>query len=287
MGASLPRRLRWRPGVHVVRRDAGHLQVGIDPPHRVVVPDSPAVRALLRELPTALDAVADAEARAALDSLHAAGLVLDGGEPASRSRTDHAARRAAEAQFGEDAGRRLAARSDARIGIRATGRPATTAGGLLRAAGLGTAGSGELPSAWLVVTAAEPPRGDLDPLVQEGAPHLLVVCGPAVRVGPFVSPGRTACLRCVDAHLAERDPRRPLVVEQAARAALAADDAPVDPTLEVLALAWAVRDLARYAEGDRPATWSATVDLDHSGPAARREWQRHPHCGCAWDLLGW
>ncbi len=268
--------------MHVVRRDGDHLQAGVDPPRRVILPDLPAVRALLGDL-----VVTDEEphARAALRSLRAAGLVLEGGEPGSDSPGNPAGRRAAEAQFGEDAARRLGARAEARIGLRAPAGPRATVRGLLRGAGLGLAGPGDLPTAWLVVTPDEPLRSDIDPLVREGAPHLLVVCGAAARVGPFVLPGRTACLRCVDAHLAEPDPRRPLVVEQVARATAGGDGVPVDPTLEVLALAWAVRDLARYAEGDRPATWSATVDIDHAAPAVRRVWARHPHCGCAWDVV--
>ncbi|HET9423257.1 MAG TPA: hypothetical protein VFO49_19115 [Nocardioides sp.] len=282
MGEPLPRRLRWRPGVHVVRRDGDHLQVGVDMPRRVILPDRPGVRALLAELPATAD---ESHASAALRSLRAAGLVLEGGEPGSDSPGDPAARRAAEAQFGEDAARRLAARADARIGLRAPPGPRATARRLLRGAGLGLAGPDDLPTAWLVVTAAEPLRSEIDPLVREGAPHLLAVCGAAARVGPFVVTGQTACLRCVDAHLAEPDPRRPLVVEQVARATADADDVPVDPTLEVLALAHAVRDLARYAEGDRPATWSATVDIDHAAPAGRQVWERHPHCGCAWDVV--
>jgi hypothetical protein len=279
MNQPLRGRLRWRPGFHVVRRDAEHLQVGIDPPLRVIVPDSPEVRAALRDLPVAAE---DPDSRSALDSLREAGLLLDGGQPDSTTPGDPAARRAAEAQFGEDAARRLTARAAARIGIRAATRARATSAALLRAAGLGLALPGETPSVWLVVTDDEPARGDIDPLVREGAPHFLVTCGAAARIGPFVLPGRTACLRCIDAHLAESDPRRPLVVEQTARAAQAADPGPVDPTLETLALAWAARDLARYAEGDRPATWSAIVTIDHVG-AVRREWERHPHCGCAWD----
>ncbi|HWM36067.1 MAG TPA: hypothetical protein VNS49_02965 [Streptomyces sp.] len=279
MGEPLPRRLRWRPGVHVVRRDAEHLQVGIDPPRRVIVRDGPGVRSLLRELPIASDAAPE------IRSLRAAGLLLDGGEPDSSAAAEPGARRAVEAQFGEEAARRLADRVRARVAVRATTRARVTVTGLLRAAGMAVAQPGKLPAIWLVVTADEPVRGEIDPLVSEGAPHLLVTCGAVARVGPLVVPGRTACLRCVDAHLAEPDPRRPLVVEQVARAARDADVPPVDPTLEVLALAWAVRDLARYAEGDQPATWSATVELDHAGPAVRRVWERHPHCGCAWDLV--
>jgi hypothetical protein len=272
--------------VHVVRRDAQHLQVGIDPPRRAIVPDTAEVRALLRDLRTeACPASEQSATRSALRSLRAAGLVLEGGGPGSEVGADLASRRAAEAQFGEDAGRRLALRTEARIAVRAPAGARATAVGLLRAAGLGLAAPDDLPTAWLVVTADEPPRGDIDPLVREGAPHLLVNSGTAARIGPFVVPGQTACLRCVDAHLAEPDPRRQLVVEQAARAARASGATPVDPTLEVLALAWAVRDLARYAEGDHPATWSATVAVDHAGPAVHREWERHPHCGCAWDVV--
>jgi hypothetical protein len=282
MGEPLPRRLRWRPGVHVVRRDAGHLQVGIDPPRRAIVPDTPAVRAALRELTAAAEAD---DASSALHSLHAAGLLLDGGQPGSGTPGDPALRRVAEAQFGEEAAGRLEARAAARVAVRAESGARAQATGLLRAGGVGLAGPDEVPTAWLVVTHDEPLRADIDPLVREGAPHLLVTCGPAARIGPFVVPGQTACLRCVDAHLAELDPRRPLVVEQTARAALASDAAPVDATLTTLALAWATRDLARYAEGDRPATWSALVTIDHTGAAVRREWERHPHCGCAWDEL--
>jgi hypothetical protein len=269
--------------VHVVRRDAEHLQVGIDPPLRAIVRDSPAVRALLRDL--SVQPGTEAAGGSTLRSLRSAGLLLADGEPGSESTADPAARRAAEAQFGEDAARRLTERARTRVAVRAAARTRTTLLGLLRAAGLGLATPSELPTLWLVVTTDEPPRGEIDPLVREGAQHLLVTCGASARVGPLVVPGRTACLRCVDAHLAEPDPRRPLLVEQAARAARSIDVPPVDPTLEVLALAWAVRDLARYAEGDRPATWSATVELDHGGPAVRRTWDRHPHCGCAWDVV--
>lgn len=281
MGEPLPRNLRWRPGVHVVRRDAEHLQIGIDPPRRAIVRDTPAVRTALRRLSASGEA--DHDSRSALLSLHEAGLLLNGGQPGSATPGAPAARLVAEAQFGEDAARRLEARAAARVGVLAERGTRSRATALLRAAGVGLAERDDVPSAWLVVTDDEPLRGDLDPLVREGAPHLLVICGAAARIGPFVVPGQTACLRCVDAHLTEWDPRRPLVVEQTARAARASGGGPVDPTLETLALAWAARDLARHAEGDRPATWSAMVTIDHTGIAVRRAWERHPHCGCAWD----
>src|SRR6478735_2692698 len=39
-----------RPGLHVVRRDDRHLQSGLDPPWRLVVPDEPGVRRVLADL---------------------------------------------------------------------------------------------------------------------------------------------------------------------------------------------------------------------------------------------
>src|SRR6478609_8621916 len=39
-----------RPGLHVVRRDDRHVQVGIDPPWRVIAPDEPDVHHVLTDL---------------------------------------------------------------------------------------------------------------------------------------------------------------------------------------------------------------------------------------------
>ena len=59
-------------------------------------------------------------------------------------------------------------------------------------------------------------------------------------------------------------------------------DEPCDPLLMQLALAWAVRDLVTYVEGGLPSTWSATVDVRADLTLVRREWTRHPRCGCSW-----
>jgi hypothetical protein len=267
-----------RPGVPVVRRDADTLQVGLHPPLAVRVPDAPEVRALLASLrsgepPGDLAAVA---ARA-LDHLVAAGLVF-AAAPARATREATVA----QAQFGADGVRRLAARAHHRIGLRADERSLGILADLLATTGLTV--DDAAPSVWLVVTSGPVTRETIDPLVRAGAPHLLVSGGAAGRrIGPFVEPGRTACLRCVDAHEAEADPRRPFLVEQAALASNR--DEPVDPVLDRFALAWAVRDVCRYLEGDEPSTWSATVDLGPTAAPHLVRWLRHPHCGCAWDLL--
>ena len=103
-------------------------------------------------------------------------------------------------------------------------------------------------------------------------------------LGPFVDPGRTACLRCLDSHLAEQDPHYPLLVSRAARLLEQRDlPEPLDSAVATIAIGWAVRDLVRYAEGDPVSTWSATVLL---GPdqvdLTPRSWTAHPACGCSW-----
>jgi bacteriocin biosynthesis cyclodehydratase domain-containing protein len=126
--------------------------------------------------------------------------------------------------------------------------------------------------------------------VQLGTPHVLVrlVEGYAV-VGPFVAPGRTACLRCGDAAATDLDPSWPLLVEQ--YSSLSARDRrdgatePVDPALAALAGAWALRDVASYLQGHRPSTWSTTLTLDPLLADVRTEtWLRHPACGCTWTM---
>ncbi len=122
-----------------------------------------------------------------------------------------------------------------------------------------------------------------------GVPHLVMRSrGGEVSVGPFVVPGRTACLRCEDAHRTESDPRWPLLVAQlpSPLTPRVARDCPPEPALLTLALAWAVRDLACFVEGGRPATWSSTITVDAELTLPRLDLLRHPHCGCAWgDLL--
>jgi bacteriocin biosynthesis cyclodehydratase domain-containing protein len=121
-----------------------------------------------------------------------------------------------------------------------------------------------------------------------GTPHLLLRLteGRAV-LGPFVRPGETACLRCVDAHHTDVDPAWPLLVAQYATAvARPRDDTvpePVDPLLATLAGAWAARELVSLAEGRLPVTTSATVRLDPLVTALETQrWPRHPACGCTW-----
>ena len=103
-------------------------------------------------------------------------------------------------------------------------------------------------------------------------PHLVVRLGhQSVRVGPFVQPGVTACLRCLAAAGKPAEP---------ARAAYA----DLDPSLLTVGLGWAVRDLASWNAGELPTTWSTTVTIRADLAPESTRWPRHPHCGCSWGL---
>ncbi|MFC4784037.1 hypothetical protein ACT8ZV_06160 [Nocardioides sp. MAHUQ-72] len=285
----LPRRPALRPGLHVVRRDDRHLQVGIDPPHVLVLPDEPLTRRLLEELRAGVtpDLAAPAARRLVAD-LAARGLVVDGAvrDATLGAAEDRGAAAAAFAQFGDDAARRLADRDRARVRVEAAPDTEQAATRLLRASGVGLAAVTDEPTAVLVVCDEALPRARVDPLVRAGLPHLVVApASGGVVVGPFVVPGLTACLRCVDAARAERDPRRPVLLEQCHRGTAVAGPTPRDPSLHAVAVGLAVRDLVSFVDGDRPATWSATVTVGPDLALARQAWRRHVHCGCAWDEL--
>lgn len=234
----MPTRYRLQPGVRLVERDDGRLQVGLRAGHRLVLPDSPSVRRRLtalsrgsRERPDRL--VADLEAR---------GLV----------RADP---------------------PDVRVCVDG-GTPDDTAA--LAAAGLEPAAGA--PAVLLLTRGAEPRRERSDEPMRRDQPHLFVTQHSGVtRIGPLVEPGRTACVRCLDAHDADTDPGHAQV--------LTAHLEPLgtgDPADWRLALAWAARDLLLLARGGRPATWSATVELSGASAPVVRDWARHPRCGCAW-----
>lgn len=252
-------RTRLRPGIRVCERGPGLLQVGAHADQRVVLPDRADVRRLLGLLGHGLD----------LDRL-----------PAAQQQLAHRLEQAGLLVPADEAALRARLRDAARVRVDALEPDRAAVGRLLATAGLAEAGPRASGTVGLVVaTGAEPRRERLDRAMQRDQPHLLVaaVAG-RVRLGPFVVPGLTACVRCVDEHLTDRDPRHPLVVEQH----LEPDPGDVVPAAELqLALAWAVRDLVALVEGDQPSTWSATVEVRAEGPLTR-SWRRHPRCGCAW-----
>lgn len=265
-----------RPGWHAVRHDDHHLQLGLDAPARVVLADSADVRRLLAVLAdpdAAWEPPGTLSAIRALQQLRSAGLLVSVPGSALEKRL--------AAEHGPSAPARVAARRAARVSVEAPPGVADQVTSLLRAEGVPPSPAAALVT--LVVGLGPVRRGRLDAFVQEGRPHLVVSGLPTGwEIGPFVVPGRTACLRCVDAARAETDPRRAVVADQLARAAVAA---PVSPAAQAAALALAVREVVAYVDGDVPATWSATLSLGATGPPSVTRWARHPLCGCAWDVV--
>jgi hypothetical protein len=242
-----------RDGLRVVRRDDRHLQIGLDPPDRLVLPDRPG----LRETLTRLDRRPPDSLRDLVDGLVTTGWVVDA---ADRGRPPVQGDR-----------HRVALTADPQVEqqvIRACS-----------AAGLRPAHDARVR---LVATHGEPRRSVSDVLVRDDVPHVwLAVLPTSVRVGPLVEPGRTACLRCVDAHLGDLDPRRATVLQQLEDLSAGPASDP-DPCLVQIGVGWAVRDVVRRLDGHDPALRSATVTVTRDLEIVRQSWLRHAHCGCAW-----
>ena len=269
-----------RPGLRVFRRDDSHLQVGIDD-DRLVLPDTHGIRRLLQDLARGdgLDTLTP-EAGDAWHRLVAAGLVVDHADLRAVHHDPTGAVAAAFAAHGGAARGLLASRAACRVAVDGPPPWHAVAAERLTSAGLRLAADDTSATVTLFVAAGEPARSRCDAFVREDRPHLVVTLLPdRARLGPLVVPGSTACLRCVDAHLAEDDVRRPVVIEQLESPA---PPGPCDPVLAHAALALAARDLASWAEGDRPATWSATLTVSADLGRPPTTWTRHPHCGCSW-----
>jgi hypothetical protein len=162
---------------------------------------------------------------------------------------------------------------------------------LLASRGVSVSSSADEAEVVIVLSAGELDRDRLDPLIRARTSHIVVrlVDGGAV-LGPFVVPGTTACLRCIDAHRSVRDPDHVAVTARYVRATdrVRPDGVPdLDPALASLALAWSVRDVMAHLDGLEPSTWSRTLLLT-ADPSNRidQEWRRHPQCGCTWSAEG-
>lgn len=292
------------PGVLVARRSATELQVGHDG-HALVVADRADLVALLDALAGGgaawlrgahdvlwsrlLERGLVVPAAALAADLAAAGDAGVPGSPGPRA----AAVAAAYAARGSEATSVLARRRAVVVGLAGRGAWVDELHRLLDAAGVRAVPgpvdrAGPAADVWALADRATA----ADELVRRGVPHLLVAPARrgAVRVGPFVEPGATACRRCLAAAHADLDPAAGVVELQHARAAAlplggrpAGTPRPEDPTLVALAVAWAARDLLAWIDGTRPSTWSATVVLEHGTAPVVTRWAVHPRCGCSWD----
>jgi hypothetical protein len=137
--------------------------------------------------------------------------------------------------------------------------------------------------------------GPVDPaeaaaLMRAQVPHLAVRADEAIGVvGPFVDPGRSACLRCIDLARASRDRAWPLILAQASRIPVSGAASGVSPQACDTVLAAATAALASAQAltvidraGPRPPV-SANGTLELVLPDwqwRRRTWQPHTACTC-------
>lgn len=117
-------------------------------------------------------------------------------------------------------------------------------------------------------------------LMGEGVPHLSVVVREAdVVVGPFVRPGSTPCLRCLDLDREERDPSWPRVARQLRELK---GEALEETLLAASAASIAAGQVLAALDGAVPRTAAACIEIPAPDAMPRlRETARHPRCGCA------
>jgi bacteriocin biosynthesis cyclodehydratase domain-containing protein len=283
-----------RPGLRVLRRDVRSVQLGLDWPGVVVLPDTPALRAVL----TAIDGIRDvtavvltaaaqpgvdeAASRGALDALIDCGAVIDLphhlrgtlSEPAWASDwlLSGPERRATDL---------MAARSGHCVEVRGTGQVADRVRELADRFGLRI----DTAKADVVIVASdhEPSRDVSDQMMADGRPHLWALVRELVGVlGPFVEPGTTPCQRCVDRARTDRDPAWPTLVESSAvrRGQVHA----CDPLLATLVATWAVQEVLVWAADLRAQTWGRVIEIPLGlGTVETTPYLAHPACGCGWS----
>ena len=260
--------LQLAAGLRVVGRGHDHLQIGLYDGRRVLLPRTRAVESTLDALLARRPLEPDETTMPILERLQNQGYVSRRDEDLTRERRRRAAR---VVVLGNCAG--------------------VDATALLASAGVhasAVAEAAEHADVVLALSTGEIARDRLDPLIRGNTSHLVVrLVDGAALVGPFVAPGLTACLRCIDAHQSIRDPDHVAVTNRYVRATSRArpDGVPdvTDPVLATVAVAWAVRDVVAHLDGRRPSTWSRTLFLGPE-PSHRHEqdWSRHPECGCSW-----
>jgi bacteriocin biosynthesis cyclodehydratase domain-containing protein len=216
-------------------------------------------------------------------------------------------------QDGDGGARTLARRRAAFIRMHGSGRIAAAIAGILAAAGVGLVSGGTEPAATppagrSAARSGNPPPGRRPParrpadgglpdlavivgnagpelsaaLMSDHTPHLSAAASEAIGVvGPFVAPGRTACLRCLDFTRTDLDPAWPVILAQlAGREPIPlACDAPLAAAVAAQAASQALAFVDRAAFPE--AVTNGTLELVlPSWQWRRRTWLPHQRCSC-------
>ncbi|MEV1169580.1 hypothetical protein [Nonomuraea sp. NPDC049784] len=116
-------------------------------------------------------------------------------------------------------------------------------------------------------------------LTSLGIPHLLASAfeGHGI-VGPLVTPGKTACLHCLDLTRRDRDPGWPIVT--ARLGGYPPGEIACDSTLAAVVAAEATGHALAYLDGKEPVVTNGTMDVTPDWRWKRRSWKAHPQCRC-------
>jgi len=137
----------------------------------------------------------------------------------------------------------------------------------------------------VVLASGSPPEmAALNELVRSGVPHLRVVVREATAViGPFVWPGSTSCLRCLELHRSDRDAAWPVIAAQLASGGSRNGIEACDIALATLAASITALQVLAFIDGGDPATRNGTLEIAlPDWRVRRRSWRAHPSCGCCW-----
>jgi hypothetical protein len=291
-----------RAGLLPVWRDGDTVQIGVDPHRAVAVTGMSQAADVIRLLDGSRDraevlaeaarrGVAAATTERVMTVLAAAGVLID--YPARLLRSVPAELRRAllpvlaaaslGSQDGDGGASLLARRSGTSVAVSGTGPVADSVADLLTRSGLAAcrSESADRGAADLLVLIGHQSPDQTAQFLRLGCPHLSVTASEGIGVvGPFVLPGSTACLRCLDLARAERDPAWPLVLAQLSARA---DPPACDPVLEAAIAAQAAAIVVAFADGGPLAGTAINGTLELHSPDwrwRRRSWRPHPACCC-------
>lgn len=288
-------RLMVRPGLKILRRDARTLQLGFDWPGVAAVADTEAMRSVLASIDGVRDhravlAAASNGVRAdaceeALTLLLECGAVVDaGGRPPAPLNEGTSAALWLLAGPRRDLSDVVKARERCAVWVHGEGVVADTVRALTGSAGLRLCDDPDRADVGVLTGDREPSRDLADAVLRAGVPHLWAYLRDLAGViGPFVVPGRTACLRCIDAARTEVDPAWPTLLQSALVRPLRV--AACDGVQAALVGAWAAQEVALWASDVRPRTRGRVIEVPMGGPAEEGVFDPHPVCGCGWS--GW
>jgi hypothetical protein len=174
-------------------------------------------------------------------------------------------------------------RQSAAVYVEGSGQVAEQVRQLVAEEGLAVADSADQATVAVLATDREPSRRAADDAMRRGVPFLCVGIRELVGlVGPFVVPGRTACLRCVDLSRAHHDRCWRTVVDSM-QANPAAEPCRT-PSLVATISGYAVQEVSMWAIGALPVSCDHQVEIPHGlGPVQTVAYPPHPQCGCGWQ----